>query len=75
MKQVVFTQKKVMNFLSRNFIPVDLDISHDALPKGFNFIGIPTFFIINQNGKQIGMLVGGMRSSIFLNRLKKEINK
>ncbi len=75
MKQVVFPQKKVMNFLSRNFIPVDLEISHDTLPKGFKFIGIPTFFIVNQNGKQIGMLIGGMRSNIFLNKLKKRINK
>jgi len=69
MKQVVFPQKKVTAFLSSHFVFVALDISDDILPKGFGYIGVPTFYIISEQGKKIGMFLGGMSAKRFLTNL------
>ena len=71
MKQVVFTQQKVKRFLKENFIPVVLDIKRDKIPKDLKYIGIPTFFIIDENGKNLGKLTGAMPADKFLNAFKK----
>ena len=75
MKQVVFPQKKVTSFLSSHFIPVVLDIQSDKLPKDFGYIGVPTFYIISQNGKKIGMVLGGSGAKRFVEKLKKKMGK
>ncbi len=75
MKQVVFPQKKVASFLSSHFITVALDIQSDKLPKDFGYIGIPTFYIISQKGKKIGILLGGSSAKRFIEKLKKKMKK
>jgi len=75
MKQVVFPQKKVISFLSSHFVPVVLDIEDDILPKGFGYIGVPTFYIISENGKKMGMMLGGMNAKRFVEKLKEKIGK
>ncbi len=66
MKQVVFPQKKVVSMLKKNFVPIVLDVKDDVLPKGFDFIGVPTFYVIDENGKKIGVVLGGMSEEKFL---------
>ena len=75
MKQVVFPQKKVISFLSSHFVPVVLDIQTDKLPKGFGYIGVPTFYIISSKGKKIGMILGGSSAERFIAKLKARISK
>ena len=75
MKQVVFPQKKVISFLSSHFVPVVLDIEDDTLPEGFGYIGVPTFYIISENGKKIGMMLGGADAKRFVEKLKEKLSK
>jgi len=70
MKQVVFKQKKVYTYVQENFVPVMLDIKKDKLPKDLKYIGIPTYFIISEDGKNLGSMVGAMDADKFLNAFK-----
>ena len=70
MKEVVFKDKKVVNYINSHFIVLGLDIQKDKLPKGFNFMGIPTFFFINKDAKQIGKIEGGDKADKFLKKMK-----
>ncbi len=74
MKQVVFPQKKVANFLSSHFVPLSLDIDN-KLPKGFSYIGVPTFFIVSKDGKKLNMIIGGNDAKRFLKILIKKLKK
>ncbi len=75
MKQVVFKQKKVAQFISNHFVALDLDIIKDTLPKKFTYIGIPTYFMINTQEKEVGMFMGGMKVKQFMLILKKRMKK
>ena len=70
MKNIVFKNKKVEAYIQKHFIVLTLDIQKDKLPKGFNYIGIPTFFLIDKNAKQIDKIIGGDRADRFLKKLK-----
>jgi thioredoxin-related protein len=70
MKDVVFKEDKVFDYIQKYFIVLSLDIDKDKLPEGFNYVGIPTFFFIDKNAKEIDRIVGGDKADKFLNSLK-----
>ena len=70
MKDVVFKEKKVTDFIQKHFVVLTLDIQKDKLPKGFEYVGIPTFFFIDKNAKQRDKIIGGDKASKFLTKLK-----
>ena len=70
MKDVAFNKPKLNSYLQNNFVLLDLNVDKDELPKGFDYVGIPTFFILNSSEKRVGKLVGGDKSQKFLERLK-----
>lgn len=75
MKQDVFPQKEVAGFLSKNFIPVVLDIDDDMLPEGFEYYAVPTFFVVSEKGKLIERVVGGANKVQFLEYLRGVLKK
>ncbi len=70
MKEVVFKDNEVTQYIQKHFIVLSLDIQKDKLPKGFNYIGIPTFFFINKDAKEKNKIIGGSKANIFLQKLK-----
>ena len=70
MKDVAFNKPQLNRYLQNNFVLLDLNVDKDDLPKGFDYVGIPTFFILDSSGKRVGKLVGGDKSLKFLERLK-----
>jgi len=70
MKEVVFKDQEVKQYIQKHFIVLSLDIQKDRLPEGFDYMGIPTFFIIDQNGKEKNRIVGGNKADKFLKSLK-----
>lgn len=70
MKEVVFKNKKVIGYIEKHFIVLSLDIQKDNLPKGFNFVGIPTFFFLDKNAQEKDEIIGGSKADIFLQKLK-----
>lgn len=70
MKEVVFKNKDVSDYIQKHFIVLTLDIQKDKLPDGFDYPGIPTFFFIDENGKEKNKIVGGNKADKFLKNLK-----
>jgi len=70
MKDVVFKDKKIAHYTQKHFVVLTLDIQKDKLPKGFEYIGIPTFFFINKNAKLEDKIIGGDSADRFLLKLK-----
>ena len=70
MKDVVFKNKELSAYMKKHFTVLALDIQKDKLPEGFNYIGIPTFFIVDKNGKEKNKIEGGDKAEKFLRKLK-----
>lgn len=70
MKEVVFKNKNVLAYIQKHFIVLSLDIQKDKLPKGFDFIGIPTFFFLDKKTKEKDKIIGGSKADVFLQKLK-----
>ena len=70
MKEVVFEDSAIKNYLQRHYVILILDVQKDKLPKGFTHVGIPVFFIIDQNGKEQYKIIGGGKADKFLKKLK-----
>ncbi len=74
MKDVVFEDARVAEFLKANFVGVEIDVYKDTLPKGIRAFGTPTFYFFDSDGQRIGrQLIGGMESGEFYSRLKEYI--
>ena len=70
MKEIVFKNREVNQYIQKHFIVLSLDIQKDTLPDGFDFIGIPTFFFIDENATEKNRIVGGDKADKFLKSLK-----
>ena len=70
MKEVVFKNKEVSEYIQKHFIVPSLDVQKDTLPDGFNFPGIPAFFFLDENAKEKNKIIGGDKADKFLKSLK-----
>ena len=70
MKEVVFKNKEVSEYIQKHFIVLSLDVQKDTLPDGFNFPGIPAFFFLDENAKEENKIIGGDKANKFLKSLK-----
>ncbi len=70
MKDVVFKDEEVLKYIQKHYVVLALDIQKDTLPKGFNYIGIPTFFFLDKNTKEKNEIIGGSKAKLFLQKLK-----
>ncbi|MFT5662535.1 MAG: thioredoxin-related protein [Sulfurimonas sp.] len=73
MKTVVFHNKNVIKKLDSKFIGVYIELDFDDLPEGMNFIGTPTFYFVDNNGKTLLRFDGGKTVPSFIKALN-EIN-
>lgn len=71
MEEVVFEEKAVENEITKNFVPVHLDIHKDFIPEGLGYIGTPTFHFLDSKGKKIGRHDGAANVPTFLGILGK----
>jgi len=71
MENVVFEEKVVQDTINRDFIPVHIDIINDAVPTHLRYIGTPTFYFLNSQGKRLERYDGGANIPTFLGVLGK----
>jgi len=70
MKEEVYTQKKVLDYVEKYFVPIELNLDLDD-KEGFEVFGTPTFYFLDSNGKQIGdVKIGGSTVEGFMKKLK-----
>lgn len=66
MNDIVFEEKVVENEITKKFVPVHIDIHNDFIPDGLGYIGTPTFYFLDANGKKLGRYDGGANVPTFL---------
>jgi len=72
MKENVFTDESVVNYLNENYIAVSLDIHTNDAPKKLQVNVTPVFHFLDSDGNQaLETLVGGKTAPFFLKLLKK----
>ena len=70
MKDVVFKNREVASYMQKHYVVLTLDIQKDRLPNGFEYPGIPVFFLLDNNAKEKNRIIGGSKAKIFLQKLK-----
>jgi len=73
-EDIVFEEQAVENAITKNFIPVHLDIHKDFIPEGLGYMGTPTFHFVNSKGVKLKRHDGGANIPTFmgiLNSVKK----
>jgi thioredoxin-related protein len=71
MKEVIFKDEKVKKALEKyNLVEIDIT-KKDLVPKGYKYIGVPTFFFLDKNGTIISQKDGGAREKEFIKMLQK----
>ncbi len=74
MKDNVFEDETLANFITLHFVPVDIDINEETVPEGFKVRGTPTFYIVKPNGEHVGRaIVGGAKAPAFLKKLEEYV--
>jgi len=72
MKENVFTDAAVVEYLNSNYVAVSLDIHTNDAPEELQVNVTPVFHFLNSDGsKSIETLVGGKTAPFFLKLLKK----
>ncbi len=71
MEEVVFKDPKLQNYIQTHFLPLSLDITKDSLPKKFTYKGVPTFFVISPDNRQIGKFEGSADATELIEKLKR----
>ncbi len=70
MKEVIFKDPKLSEYMQNRFELLALDISKDKLPQGYRYRGVPTFFVISPEKKLLGKIEGASSAEEFLKKLK-----
>jgi len=71
MKEVIFKKEKVSKELAKfNLLEIDIT-KKDTVPKGYKYIGVPTFFFLDKNGSVKLQKDGGEREEKFIKMLQK----
>lgn len=70
MKKNVFTKTEVKNFINKNFISYQFDISDPDIPKQMQFWGIPRFYFSHDGENVYNKTMGGMKVDRFMSFIK-----
>jgi len=71
MKQKVFHDKGVEDYMNRHFVVIEKNVHKSKLPDGYDFFGIPTMFFIDKAGNKKETVVGSKRAQPFLAELRR----
>ena len=76
MKDTVFEDEELANYITLHFVPVDIDINREQIPEGFKVMGTPTFYIVKPDGEKVGRaIIGGAKPKPFLQKLEEYVKK
>lgn len=72
MKENVFTDPQIVDYLNSHYIPVSLDIHKSDAPEALQVKMTPVFHFVRGDGSKIqDTLIGGKTAPFFLKLLKK----
>lgn len=73
MDRDVFSRKDVGDYMDKNFVSAKYSVDEGIgreLAQQYNVRSIPTYIILDETGKVIGRMVGGMSNSDFISKMK-----
>ncbi len=70
MKEVIFKDPKLSDYMQSHFELLAFDISKDKLPQGYDYKGVPTFYIISPDKKLLKKIEGASSAQEFLKKLE-----
>ncbi len=71
MEEVVFVEPTTKAYMTEHFVNVALDFKKDKIPSHLRYVGVPTMFFTNSEGKIMQVQIGGTRGNKFLELLQK----
>jgi thioredoxin-related protein len=74
MEKTTLKEPDVIEAIERDFIPVRIDVSRQALPAGLSYSMTPTFFFIDSHGRLLKKIPGAWMRDDFLQILR-EVKK
>jgi len=75
MERTVMLNREVRSLLNKHFIPVNIDVEKDELPRGLKHKVTPTFFFINKDKKIISKIQGAWNKQDFIELLEMVLKK
>lgn len=70
MKKHVFTKDEIKNFVNKNFISYQFDISDKNIPQQMQFWGIPRFYFSMDGENVYKKTMGGLKADKFMTLIK-----
>lgn len=70
MKKEVFSQKKIKEYINKNFITYQFLHKSKEIPKQMQFWGIPRFYFTSDGSNVTAKAMGGLKSKEFFNLLE-----
>ena len=70
MKKNVFTKDEIKNFVNKNFISFQFDISDPNIPQQMQFWGIPRFYFSHDGENVYNKARGGLKTDKFMTLFK-----
>lgn len=70
MKKHVFTKNEIKNFVNKNFISYQFDISDENIPQQMQFWGIPRFYFSMDGENVYNKTMGGLKADKFMEFIK-----
>ena len=72
MENIVFDNAKVKALIKADFIPVYMNVDLHKVPERFTYVGTPTIYFTNADGRIIGeKLEGAFNAKDFIQKLNK----
>ena len=60
MENIVFDNQDILKMIEKKFIALHVDVNKNKIPANMPYIGTPTFYFINSEGKEVGKLEGAV---------------
>ena len=68
MEEDIFTNKKIIDLISKNFIAIKMYVEDGGLPGGRKFFAAPSIYILKANGKKLHQRITG---EVSINQMQK----
>jgi thioredoxin-related protein len=59
MENIVFENENIQDQVNADFVMAKVDITSDLYPEWMSFIGTPTFYFVDGNGKNVAKKLSG----------------
>jgi thioredoxin-related protein len=75
MENIVFENENIQDQVNADFVMAKVDITSDLYPEWMSFIGTPTFYFVDGNGKNVAKKLGGAANIRDFGKVLEDVKK